>query len=292
MYINALLDELQTSPYALRIGNIVLCVRLPRQTISFFFLSRRGLNELLNMCLKYANKWRYLYNPSKCAASVLRRKKIVGCATVYVPAMYGITQIRETDSYKHLGIVQSGNGKHPYDIDAVTRSIRGTFLSLAGTVSGRAGPNPGTAMKLYYRSVLPHSVFGCELWNDISKSDIHQLEIAHHFCLKRAQGLPALTRSDMVTGLLGVSSLEVYIDLQKLSFFGLLCRTTAQELSKQLLLYRLYQFKHCDTLKLGYIPDIARILKKYDMIPLLWRLSEENFPSKTIWKRLCKQMTK
>ena len=207
---------------------------------------------------------------------------------MYEAAMYGVTQIRETDSYKHLGIVQSRNGKHPYDIDAVTRTIRGTFLSLAGTVSGRAGPNPGTAMKLYYRSVLPHSVFGCELWNDISKSDIHQLEIAHHFCLKRAQGLPHLTRSDMVTGLVGAASLEACIDLQKLSFFGQLCRTQANKLSRQLMLCRLYQFKLCTSQKLGFIPDLARILEKYALLPFLWSPTEPTFPSKYAWKRMCK----
>ena len=65
--------------------------------------------------------------------------------------------------------MQLRNGKHPHDIDAVTRTIRSQFVSLSGVVSGRVGPNPGTATKLYYRSVLPHALFGCELWNGIKK---------------------------------------------------------------------------------------------------------------------------
>ena len=100
---------------------------------------------------------------------------------------------------------------------------------------------------------------------------VQQLEVAHHFCLKRAQGLPSLTRSDMVTGLVGATSMEGYLDLQKLSFFGLLSRTPAHELSRQVLLQRLFHYKYCDSPKFGFIPDIARILEEYALLQFLWQ---------------------
>ncbi|KAH3876191.1 hypothetical protein DPMN_000026 [Dreissena polymorpha] len=102
---------------------------------------------------------------------------------------YDSTPIPEAANYKHLGIIQSTSGKYPYDIDAVKQTIRGTFLSLS-QVSGRSGANPNTAIKLYKTAVIPKALFGCELWNSISIADMQQLEVAHHFCLKRAQGLP------------------------------------------------------------------------------------------------------
>ncbi|KAH3733190.1 hypothetical protein DPMN_039615 [Dreissena polymorpha] len=117
--------------------------------------------------------------------------------------------------YKHLGIIQSISGKYPYDIDAVKQTIRGMFLSLSQKVSGRSGANPNTAIKLYKTAVIPKALFGCELWNSISIADMQQLEVAHHFCLKRAQGLPHLMRSDMRLGLAEMTSSEAIIDLQK-----------------------------------------------------------------------------
>ena len=72
-----------------------------------------------------------------------------------------------------------------------------------------------------------------------------KLEVAYHMCLKHIQSLPHLTRSDMVTGLLGFTSIETFIDLQKLLFFGTLCSLEPRELSNKLL--RLYQFKHSVT---------------------------------------------
>ncbi|KAH3864512.1 hypothetical protein DPMN_027532 [Dreissena polymorpha] len=133
---------------------------------------------------------------------------------------YDSTPIPEAANDKHLGIIQSISGKYPSDIDAVKQTIRGTFLSLSQKVSGRSGANPHTAIKLYKTAVIPKALFDCELWNSISIADMQQLEVAHHFCLKRAQGLPHLTRSDMVLGLAGMTFIEALIDLQKLAFLG------------------------------------------------------------------------
>ena len=54
------------------------------------------------------------------------------------------------------------------------------------------------------------------------RPDMMKLEVAHHMCLKHIQSLPHLTRSDMVTGLLGFTSIEAFIDLQN-SYALVLC---------------------------------------------------------------------
>ena len=54
--------------------------------------------------------------------------------------------------------------------------------------------------------------------------------------------------------------------------------------------YRLYQFKyHCTTKTFGFIPDIQRVLDKYDLSHYLEQFAEETtFPNKKTWKRLVK----
>ncbi|KAH3802653.1 hypothetical protein DPMN_156331 [Dreissena polymorpha] len=74
--------------------------------------------------------------------------------------------------------------------------------------------NPNTAIQRSNTSVIPKALFGCELWTSISNVEMQHLEVANHFLLKRAQGLPHLTRSDMVLGIAGVTSIEALIDLQ------------------------------------------------------------------------------
>jgi len=132
------------------------------------------------------------------------------------------------------------------------------------------------------------TLFGCELWNSLTSSDVQQLEVAHHFCLKRVQGLPFLTRSDMVKGLSGSISLKAYIDTQKLTFYGLLCRSSAQGIVRKLLLIRHYQHKNSQNLTLGFVPDVMRILTKYKLDAYASPFTSDTFPSKHQWKSLCK----
>jgi len=105
VYINDLLAKLQKFQHGLCIGNLRLSAPTQVDDIVLLSLSRHGLNDLLSICYSYANTWCYLYNPSKCAASVMRRKKVHSSAPP--PAKYGNTLIPETDIYKHLGIMQS-----------------------------------------------------------------------------------------------------------------------------------------------------------------------------------------
>ena len=87
------------------------------------------------------------------------------------------------------------------------------------------GLNPITVAKLYTTIVLPCAFFVRELYYTITVSDMRHLETTHHFCLKRIQNLPRSTRSDMVKGMLGCTSIQTYIDMHTLLFLGHLVQT-------------------------------------------------------------------
>ena len=96
----------------------------------------------------------------------------------------------------------------------------------------------------------------------------------------------------MVTGLLGFTSLEAYyIDLQRLSILGILCRHKATDVTFQLFLLRLYQnTNQCTNLNRGFIPDIQKILKKYSIEHYLEQfILSATFPGKQKWKHICKK---
>ena len=287
IFIDALLHELQSSSHSIKIGSVNIGAPTQADDVVLLAHSRKSLNELLRICYRYANKWRYLYNPTKCAACILRPSRSRGSRSPQA-AYYGNSIVPETEAHRHLGITQSADGKQPSDVDAVKSVLKASFISITSRMTGPYGVNPSSAMKIYNACVLPRALFGCELWNSISYHDMQQLETAHRFCLKRAQNLPISTRTDMVTSLLGATSLEVYIDLTKLSFLGLLCRVPAGHLVRQLLLHRFFQLRFCSKPGLGFIPDIVRILHKYNLQQYSWNIPEPNFPSRTSWKRICK----
>jgi len=114
----------------------------------------------------------------------------------------------QIDTVKHLGITQCNNRKIPASVDVVRQKACGALFGLTecGVHSNRL--NPITVAKLYTTIVLPCAFFVRELYYTITVSDMRHLETTHHFCLKRIQNLPRLTRSDMMKGMLGFTSIQ------------------------------------------------------------------------------------
>ena len=95
----------------------------------------------------------------------------------------------------------------------------------------------------------------------------------------------------MVTRLLGFTSIEGYIDQQKLLLLGALCRLKSSDIASQVFLNRLYQFRNkCAHANRGFVPDVVEILHKNNLHDYLETyISTNTFPKKEQWKRTCKQ---
>ena len=152
------------------------------------------------------------------------------------------------------------------------------------------GINSISAMKLYSSIVLLKALYSCELWNNINTTAMSQLVIAHRFCIKFCQGLPKLTRTDIVLGLVGLSSIEAHIDMQKLNILGTLCRADSSLIAKYLFTSRLHQYRLCYRgSQRGFITDLYSILRKYSLESHINDyIISGTFPSKVEWKQRCK----
>jgi hypothetical protein len=107
---------------------------------------------------------------------------------------------------------------------------------------------------------------------------------------KYVQGLPKLTRTDKCTTLLGWTSIECYIDSKKLLFLGRLCNMPSRFLPKQIFITRLLLYlNNCTTIRGGFIPDIIKIVRKYDLFSYVDNFVKTSlFPSSKKWKYLIK----
>lgn len=287
VFINELLHELSQSRYGLTINNVNVAAPTQADDVVLLSISKDGLSKLLDMCKAYSEKWRYIYNASKCALLVINKS---GNTREITRLSYSDTYIEEVHEYKHLGTVQHVSRKFPASCDVIRQSARTTLFGFINSGLHANGLNPITGAKLYTSTVLPRAFFGCELWYNIKQSDLRHLETTHHFCLKRIQNLPKLTRSDMVKGMLGFTSIEAYIDMQKLSFLGYLCRLQSSDLAYKVFIQRLFQYKYLSNTKaIGFIKDIKRVLTKYNLECHLDTFEKHSvFPEKTRWKKCCK----
>ena len=163
--------------------------------------------------------------------------------------------------------------------------LLGTYFSIMNCGIHENGISPLTSFKLYRSLVLPKALYGCELWSDLSQSQLLRLERSHRFCIKSIQNVSLVTRTDVALSMLGCFPLIREIDYRKLTFFGQVCNLPSTFLAKDIFLNRPVRFKHDPYRKQGYLPDIYRIFEKYNLVDFLKNyLTYGIFPSSYIWK--------
>lgn len=127
------------------------------------------------------------------------------------------------------------------------------------------GLNPVCGAELWRAVGLPRMLYGAELWGGISKTDMEKLEITHKFAVKRIQGFSPTTRTEAAIGSLGFWTAEGYIDKTKLLFFHKLLSSPSTSIRKIVFIKSLFSYLYrLSNMSLGFIPDIIRILHKYE----------------------------
>ena len=127
----------------------------------------------------------------------------------------GDNTISEQAWYKHVGILLYSNLRTVERTLTACRKLRGTSVSIVGVGLHPHSMNPITGRKIYERIVLPSALYGCELWSDLTRTEIKMLETAHKFCLKFIQGLHPRIRNATCLALLGIGSIypvHIWID--------------------------------------------------------------------------------
>ena len=162
-----------------------------------------------------------------------------------------------------------------------------TFLSLVNSGLHEDGFTPLTAKHIYKPIVLPKALYECELWSQLSPTQLSTLERDHRFCVKFMQSLPRNTDTDVTLSLLGLNSIELEIDYRKMVFLGQLCRLPSDCALKQIFMYRLSHYTKNRHLQRGFI---YRILGKYSLIHSLEQfIVTGNFINKYRWKSIIRE---
>ncbi len=158
-------------------------------------------------------------------------------------------------------------------------------MSLSNCGIGNSDLHPLTLLKLYRTIVLPKALYGCELWNNLTSSQITTLERAHRFSIKFIQSLPKQTRTDIAQSIIGINSLEYEIDKKKLLLFGQLCLLNPDTCIKRIFSVRVMGFAADSRKQRGFIPDIFRLLEKYSLLDYVNSyITSGNFVSMYTWK--------
>lgn len=249
----------------------------------------KGLQKMLNTLESYSRKWRFDFSPTKTvvitfgeSTQMFNKLKRYRKWTLYD------RPIEQKRAWPHVGIELSGNFSSAKRTEQVCIKAKFQMSSLMSIGACPSALNPICACSLWRTVGIPTSLYGCELWNNLTTSEIESLERTQRFNAKRIQGLDPMTRSEATTGSIGLWSMEGTIDKAKLIYFGRLCRSKEILFSKRIFTARLTSHMlHPARQKLGFIPDIIRTLNKYNLANYLTTyLDEQSFPSKLPWKNI------
>ncbi|CAG2251433.1 unnamed protein product [Mytilus edulis] len=284
VFINDLLKQLDESPYGSMLFNLRVSSTVQADDIALISTTSKCMKTLIDICQTYSENWGFRFSSAKSEVLKFCSSK---CATISQPLkLYG-ADIPVVISTKHVGILLNAEFKSMSRTLNACRILRATALSVMKSGIHPSFLNPLTCSKIVFQMCYPKAMFACELWYGLSNTELTMLERSHKYICKTIQGLPARTRSDKCTSLLGWLPVECYIDKCKLQFFGRLCRMDNNLLPKRILLLRLLEFRNkCSKKQDGFVPDLIKIAVKYDLINFVEDFVKSgSFPSKAVWNR-------
>ncbi|XP_063431682.1 uncharacterized protein LOC134714370 [Mytilus trossulus] len=287
VYINDLLCDIEDSKLGCVLLDISVSSSVQADDIALLSTTEKGMQHLINMCQTYSEKWAFKFSPTK--SNVLhyskKNKNVSSNLTLYNDIIPLVT------SAKHVGILLNCKFRSMDQTLNACRVLRSTALSVLNSGIHPSILNPLTCSKIILQICYSKALYGCELWNNLTQTEITMLERSHRFVCKIIQGLPKRTRSDKCTSLLGWFSVESIINRCKLLFFGRLCRLKSSALPKRIMISRLMEFKHkCVPEQLGFIPDIYKAAEKYNITDYIVNFANTgSFPSKKLWSVIVNQ---
>ena len=251
----------------------------------------KGLQKMITAMEKYSNKWRFLFNISKTTIVTFGESSVVNSCNKKKRTWYLYNQpIVEKKTCEHAGIILSSDFSSRERTTNAAKKGKEVVSSLMSVGVRPGGLNPICGAEVWKTTGLAKMLYGSQLWWNITKTDLGVLENANRFAAKRAQGLCPMTRSEAVTGNLGLWTMEGYIDKNKLSFLQKLIASSSDLFHKKIFIRRLARFVcNVSSAMQGYIVDIFKVLTKYHLEEyMVIYIESGHFPTEQSWKNTVK----
>ena len=285
VYVDQLLKDLEKSKHTVRVMSIKSGNTTFADDISLSALSPYSLQFLLDMVYKYSKIWRFSISVNKSCLMTFTYKR----NNSDIDLLLGDCYLQQVQYTTHLGITQDSNLKLGRRITDRCQKAKNSFFAMIGLGLHPQGLNPLTSTSLYKKIIIPTVLYGCGLWKGLTQTDIDTINRFQHFIVKKIQGFTLRTRSDMCESMLGLIRLSAEVEKRKLMFLYKLLTLRSDTVSQQIFVRKYLMYLDNKTsVKYGYVPDICKILYKYELQYIINYYIENNpaFPSKGKWKNI------
>ena len=200
--------------HGVSIGNMTLNSYAYADDVTLFCTTASGLQNLIDKCYMYSNKWRFNFGIKKTKCMVIGKSKF----SKYPEWYLGSQRICVSESLEILGTVFTGDYKHDDHVNARIRKCRQSFYSL--TKCGMAFPGATTDVKTYlWKSMcVPVLMYGID-GISISKTNVKRLDITQGNLVKQSMGLSKRSHTTELFAALGINRSQEIVNHNLISLY-------------------------------------------------------------------------
>ena len=292
--INPLILELRNLGIGAYVGNIFSGIHVQADDVALVATTYKHLQIMMAKVYEYSCKWRFILHPEKTKVLVFNEPLHHSNLNSKEREWYvGEHKCLEVDSHIHCGVTLTSASSSIFRTKNACRKGRGVMLSIINMLQGSKVVNPLTCLKLYKSVVLPSATFGCELWLYLNETEKLMIERMQRYCAKVIQHLGKRTHSYICCPMLGMTSMESYIDAVKLRFLRRILTLPSHCTSKRIIVQRLFQAQLMPDSTHGYAGEIVALCDKYNLKPYLDNfLKYLTIPDKLPWKYIIRDAIK
>ena len=244
-----------------------------------------GLQNLLTIAYNYSRKWRFVFNPAKCAVvqfGDIRKKN--------VRPKVGKDSIEIVKKDIHLGVVLTDKEECIKEmIDDRIQGCKNIGYAIQGLGSHVTPVTPVTGSKVYWAVCIPKLCYGTELM-DIKENVVNSMDMYHCKMAKHQQNLPSQSNNPGSLATLGWKSIKAHCNFLKLIFLWQLLLLPFDCVYKEICIKRLCLLFYKGAIHQGPLYNILNVCKEYGISEIV-RASLESgvYMQKQVWKSVIKK---
>ena len=211
-FIDDLIRECTQSGLGAKIKNLMLNIFGFCDDISLLSTCCKDMQQLLNICGNYANKWGIQFNVAKCFFMVFGTKR----HDDQLFMLNGET-IPLCETFKYLGVEFNYRMNFSSFFREKFEKVRKSFFSLNFLGFRPGGINPFTQVRIYKSFCLSKFLYGLEIFN-LTKSSANKINIAQNSIIRYMLGLPKRSHMSDVLSILQIFPISYLNTYMKLIF--------------------------------------------------------------------------
>ena len=204
IFLNDLLIELKSAQHGVRLGNMLFNSVAYADDVSLISATATGLQVLLDICGKYADKWRMRFNVTKSNCMVIGKNILQQVPTFSICS----EEMKIVNSVNLLGVNINSKCDAQIHVDNRVRKCRMSYYGLGN--SGMAYPGLATDVKSHlWRTICdPVLSYGIDCIS-LGKKHWDCLQSLQGQCIKKCMGLSKRSRHSNLLKALSITNIAV-----------------------------------------------------------------------------------